>query len=57
MQYQEFTRLSGSSFISGQVLLNWLKRSAKFGGGFKNNEVSFVSIFLIAFVKSITRDG
>ena len=38
--------------------LNWLKRSAKFGDGFKSNEVSFVctsfSLFLLNLSQEIT---
>ena len=49
--------MSELSFISGLALWNWLKRSAKFGDGFKSNEVSFVSAFFVVFVKSMTRDG
>ena len=41
--------MSGSSFTLGLVLLNWLKRSATFGDGFKN-KVSFVSTCFSLFL-------
>ena len=36
------------------MLLNWLKRSAKFGDGFKSNEVSFVSICFSLFLLNLS---
>ena len=36
------------------MLLNWLKRSAKFGNGFKSNEVSFASICLPLFLLNLS---
>ena len=48
--------MSGSSFTSGIVLLNWLKRSAaKFGDWFKSNEVSFVSTWLLLCLLNLSQ--
>ena len=38
------------------MLLNWLKRSAKFGDGFKSNEVSFVSICFSLFMLNLSQE-
>ena len=38
------------------MLLNWLKRSAKFGDGFKSNEVSFVSICFSLFLLNLSQE-
>ena len=48
--------MSGSSFTSGLVLLNWLKRSAKVGDGFKSNEVCFVSICFLLFMLNLSQE-
>ena len=37
------------------MLLNWLKRSAKFGDGFKSNEVSFVSTGFSLFLLNLSQ--
>ena len=38
------------------MLLNWLKRSAKFGDGFKSNEVSFVSTGFSLFLLNLSQE-
>ena len=38
-----------------KLFLNWLKRKAKFGDGFKGNEVSFVSICFSMFLLNLSQ--
>ena len=38
------------------MLLNWLKRSAKFGDGFKSNEVPFVSTCFWLFLLNLSQE-
>ena len=44
------------SFISGLVLLTWLKRSAKFGAGFKSNELYCVSTCFLLFLLNLWQE-
>ena len=44
-KYLEFTTFSGSTFCSGEVLLNWLIKRARFGGGVKRMELLFLETF------------
>ena len=48
-KYQESTTFSGSTFCSGKVLLNWLNKRERLGGGVKWIEIFFLETFSDTF--------
>ena len=48
--------MSKSSFISGLVLLKWLRKSANFGDEFRSNEVLIVPTFSLLFLLNLSQE-
>ena len=50
-KYLEFTTFYGSTFWSGEVLLNWSNKRARLGGGVKSIELFLLETFYDTFLQ------